>query len=310
MRSRYQYLKVLVVVLILISACKRQSLADEVEDKTAEEPPELAISQFVKEELYETLSFGGTLEAKSQETVYSPISGQMKSVFVDEGTKISQGQKLFVIRPDAEGLEFKDHIVYAPTSGVAVALAIKAGTHVDKNQNLVAIANLSSFKITIYATVDDLPFITKVREVDVLLSPEHTQAVMMKGLVQLVSSTPDVRTKTFPVKIDIPCPSSKACHRVYPGLLARIEIKKNRHMGFKVPFKYIRRQEPHLLIVNADLSTTFVPVKVGQYYGQDIEILEGIDEKTRVVTTFTKMPQEGQKVKIISSVPEDGQKKG
>lgn len=302
---KYQCLFVLVGALIVSSACTRQPALGEAQDKTEDEPPEIVVSEFVKQELYENLSFGGTLEAKSQETLYAPISGQIKKVFVDEGMKIAQGQKLFVIRPDGEGLEFKDHIVYAPSSGNLLALSTKAGTHVERNQNLVAIADLSSFKITIYATVDDLPFLNKVREVEVLLSPERAEALVMKGLVQFVSSAPDIKTKTFPVKIDIPCVSAKSCQRVFPGLLARIEIKKNQHFGFKVPFKYIRRQEPHLLIVKADQTTMFVPVKVGQYYGQDVEILEGITEQTRVVTTFTKMPQEGQKVKIVSSAPED-----
>ena len=80
-----------------------------------------------------------------------------------------------------------------------------------------------------------------------------------------------------------------------------VVIKKYPHIGYRLPYKYLRRQKSHVLVVNEDNTVRFVEVEVGEHYGEDIEILKGVNPKTRIVTSFSTMPVEGQKVKLALS---------
>ena len=297
----------LLALLLLGSACTRQGGKDAEErareEKEEKELPEVIVAQFEKQELFDFLTYSGTLAAKTQDLLYAPLAGQIKEVLVQDGAKVASGDKLAVIKPDGEGYEFRDHVVRAVRSGVVIGLLAKAGTHVDKNQELLAIADLSALKIEVSATLDDLKFLNKDEPVSVILHSANDKPSTLQGIVKFIPGAPDLRTKTFTVSIAIPCQPREHCRNAYPGLLAKVVVKKNPHFGYRVPFKYLRRQKSHILVLKEDNTASFVTVEVGQHYGQDVEILNGIGPQTRVVTSFSKMPQEGQKVKIASPEP-------
>lgn len=290
-----RYFPALIVGILSFSlnlSCTRKSLSD-AEDKDEEEP-EVLVIQLEKQELFDHITFSGTLAARSQETLYAPLAGTVKELNVHDGSKVLKGSKLLVIRPDSEGLEYKNHLVKAFRKGTVLGLLAKTGTHVDRNQELLTLADLSAFKTEISATVDDIHFLKKGQEVEI----EVSLSQKVKGLVKTVPRTPDPKTKTFAIDIEIPCPKEDTCQHIYPGLLGTVVVKKNPHMGYRLPFKYLRRQKSHILVVNEDNTVSFTEVEVGQHYGQDVEILKGITAQTKIVTSFSSMPSEGQKVKI------------
>jgi multidrug efflux pump subunit AcrA (membrane-fusion protein) len=292
------FLFVFVVSCTIYFACTRKSVK-EVSDNS-EEVTEVTVMQIQKEELFDYMSFSGTLAAQSQESVYAPLSGQIRQLAVQEGARVSKGDKLLVIKPDSEGNEYRDHVVKSPRNGVVLGgMSAKEGIHADRNQELMGIADLSSFKTEVSATVEDLNYLKKEQQVDVVLSP-HDKEVKILGVVKSIPRTPDAKTKTFTVRVEIPCTSVEVCHQVYPGLLARVLVKKNPHFGFRLPFKYLRRQKSHILVLNKDSTVSFVEVVVGQHYGDDVEILKGITSETRIVTYYSSMPQEGEKVKVTA----------
>lgn len=292
-----KFIPVLGIVLSMNLACTKK-VVDEAEDADEEEVPEVAVIQLQKEELFDFMSYSTTLAARSQVSVYSPLSGSIRELSIQEGVKVSKGQTLLVIKPDSEGFEINDHIVKAPREGTILGgITAKAGIHIDKNQELLSVADLGAFKAEISATVDDLPFLEKDQKVDVHLSVFQK----VQGVISFIPRTPDAKTKTFAVIVSIPCPTREACADVYAGLLANVVIKKNPHMGYRLAFKYLRRQQSHILVVNEDNTVRFTEVEVGQHYGQDVEILKGVTPQTRIVTSFSTMPQEGQKVKIAAS---------
>lgn len=280
--------------LSLHLACTRKLVGD-LEEDDDDEVPEVAVIQIQKEELFDYMNFSGVLAARSQETLYAPLSGQVREITVQDGTKVSKGKKLLSIKPDSEGNEFRDHMLRASRSGTVINLLAKAGLHVDKNQELLSIADLGAFKTEIAVTLEDLRFLKVGQKVEMTLSSSEK----IEGVIQSLAGTPDIKTKTFNVIVKIPCSKLQTCKDVYPGLLANLSVKKNPHLGYRLPFKYLRRQKSHILVVDKENIVRFVEVEVGQHYGQDVEILKGISSETRIVTSFSTMPQEGQKVKII-----------
>ena len=281
-------------------SCTKKTISDA--ESSDESTPEVAFIQLEKQELFDFLNFSGVLSPKSQESVYASLSGKVRDLHVHDGSMVHKGQHLLSIKPDSEGFEFNVHLVKAPRAGTIFNKLAKIGIHVDKNQELLSIADLSSFRIEVAATADDLPFLKKNELVEIELSPSQK----VKGSIHSLAGVPDPKSKTFTVTIEVPC-SKEACQGVYAGLLANVLVKKNPHMGFRLPFKYLRRQKDHILVVNDNNTVSFVPVKVGQHYGQDVEILSGITPQTKIVTSFSSMPQEGETVKIAkptASTPE------
>ncbi len=286
-------------------ACTRSSVKEAQErareEKEDNELPEVVVRTFEKQELYETLSYSGTISAKQQRSVYAPLPGLVNEIKVPDGGFAKKDQTLLVIKPDAEGLEFRDHVIRAPQDGVVIARFVKTGTHIDRNQELLTVGDLSGLKVEVSATLEDLQHLRKDQNVEVWVYNSQEKEAPLKGVIKFIPGSPDAKTKTFPVSISISCEIKNNCHRAYPGLLARITVKKHPHEGFKIPFKYLRRQKSHLLVAKDDDTATFIEVEVGQHYGQDVEILKGITAQTRIITSFSKMPQEGQKVKLSSA---------
>lgn len=304
-------LKRLTAILLggfLVTSCTKKPLSEASKE---DEVSEVVAVQLKKEELFDFMSFSGTLAAHSQETIYAALSGKIQGLSVQEGLKVSKGQKLMLIKPDSEGYEYRDHVVKASRNGTVLGgMLAKDGIHVDKNQELLNIADLSSFKTELSATVGDLEFLKTGQDVDIILDPSNKDR-KVRGKVGIIPRTPDVKTKTFTVPVTISCKDAHACQSVYPGLLGQVLVKKNPHMGYKLPFKYLRRQGSHVLVLNKDNTVSFKEVVVGQHYGQDVEILSGVTEETRIVTSYSSFPQEGEKVKVLapdasSSEKDDG----
>lgn len=287
----------LFILMSVFSACTLKSLR-EADESGEGDLTEVTVIQLQKEELFDYLSFSGNLVAQSQLSLYAPLAGQIKELAVKEGSKVKKGDKLLVIKPDSEGNEYRDHVMRAPRAGVVLGgMFAKGGIHTDKNQELLVLADLSSFKIEVSATIEDLKYLKKDQKVDVQLSA-YNKDLKVEGLIRSIPRAPDAKTKTFTILVEIPCSEKETCKGVFPGLIARVLVKKEPHMGFKCPFKYLRRQKSHLLVVNDDNTAHFLEVKVGQHYGEDVEILEGITSETRIVTHYSSTPQEGEKVKI------------
>jgi len=77
-------------ILLSINMACTMKIKSENEDTDEDEIPEVEVIQLQKEELFDFMTFSTTLAAHSQVSVYSPLSGHIRKLSVQEGSKVSK----------------------------------------------------------------------------------------------------------------------------------------------------------------------------------------------------------------------------
>lgn len=284
--------------LFAMQGCMRQRVKDK-KDKT----PIVEVVQVEKVELFDNLEFAGTISPIEEKTLYAEVGGVVKKVHVKAGEAVQKGKTLLTLIPDADGLDMREHVLKAPRSGIILGdMPGKTGAHVNKTDPLLTVGDLSAFKIKLAATSKDLPYL-KVRDSVEIRS--FNEEKVFHGNLTFVAKVPDSKTKTFKVTVEVPCKEEDSCTGLYPGLLATVSVKQNPHWGYKVPYKYLRKQKSHLLILKADNTVTYIPVVLGKHYGEDVEIIEGLKAEMEIVSAYSTSPEEGQKVEVLRKEEKD-----
>jgi hypothetical protein len=123
---------------------------------------------------------------------------------------------------------------------------------------------------------------------------------MFMGRVARVSPVLDPATRTAPIEIEIPNPG----FRLKPGMYARVSVKTDeRKEALIVPANAVvdtgGRRGVFLAAENDTVS--FRPVTVGIEDSNQIEILDGISEGDRIVTTGAAGLRDGDRVVYAGS---------
>ncbi|MBI2602551.1 MAG: HlyD family efflux transporter periplasmic adaptor subunit [Deltaproteobacteria bacterium] len=286
-----------IALLALSSACTIRK-ANDIDKVEEENLAEVAITKLEKSELYETLVFGGTLSPITKQALYPSLPGIVKDLFVKEGAKVKKGDRLVSISPDGMGLKYQDHMVVAPFAGTVIDSPVKIGERVEKSTEVMTVADLSSFKTTVYAALDDLTHLKIGQNVDVIVAPGRENEAVMQGTVDHIAVAPDKKSKAFPVTVLIKC-SRLPCSPLHPGTVVTVSSFKDKHWGFKLPVKYLRNNNKQIIILKEDNNVSWIDVRRGKFYGDDVEIFD-LDPTTRIVSSFSRQLKEGEKVKIVS----------
>ena len=110
----------------------------------------------------------------------------------------------------------------------------------------------------------------------------------------------DPATRTAPIEIEIPNPG----FRLKPGMYARVTVTTDeRKDALVVPTNavvdYTGRRG--VFVAAGDSTVTFRPVRVGIEESEQIEILDGVAEGDRVVTTGAAALRDGDRVLLAGS---------
>jgi multidrug efflux pump subunit AcrA (membrane-fusion protein) len=277
--------KLITFVILLLVGCQTTPSEESIFEK---KPVIGEVEQFAVEELYEAIAFAGTVKAKQETLLYAPLAGTVKQHFVEAGQVVEAGQEILSISPDSLGLEFRVNVLKAPISGTLISIEFEPAEHVDANKEIATIADLSQLVVDIYATQGDLPFLYLGDELRVSVAGEETT-----GKILRIAQRADRDSRAYPVRISL---------QVHPsirfGSFVRVFAKKNLRKGIRVPLSYLRRGQTTLIVLDDEDKARWVAVKVGQVFGDRVEILEGIDENSRVIGSFSRMPEEGEKIQI------------
>jgi multidrug efflux pump subunit AcrA (membrane-fusion protein) len=275
--------RLIAVAILLLSACQTAPS----QESSAEKKPVVAeIKKFAKEELYGKIIFAGTVKAKQETHLYAPLAGTVEQQFVEEGESVEKGRKILSIRPDSRGLEFQPNVLKAAVSGTLISVEREATEHVNANEEIATIADLSQLVVDIHASQSDLPFLHVGNELLVVVAGEETV-----GKILRIAQRADRESRAFPVRIALQADPS-----IRLGAFARITAKKNLRQGIRVPLSYLQRSQTALIVLDRQDQAHWTDVKVGQVFGDKIEILEGIDENSRVIGGFSRQPEEGEQI--------------
>jgi len=180
--------------------------------------------------------------------------------------------------------------VTAPFSGIVTEKRIDAGSMAVPGVPIVMMEDPRRYRIEASVPETFLPLLKVGARVEVVLdsAPGKTIPAAISEVVPLV----DPSTRTFTAKADIRGPGLRT------GLYGRIRIGAGTGTVLAVPRRALSRAGGYegLFVVTPDNTARLVLVTTGAAYGDDVEVLSGIEPGTRIAVSPVERLVDGARV--------------
>jgi RND family efflux transporter MFP subunit len=192
--------------------------------------------------------------------------------------------------------------IISPVNGFVARRAVDPGAFVGNNAPVVDVVDISRVRLVVNVIEKDLNQLQPGDEtrVEVDAFPGET----FTGRIARVAPVLDPQTRTAPIEIEIP----NGDFRLKPGMYARISITTDeRKDTLVVPANAVVDYSGRrgVFIANEDSTVAFRAVRLGIEEAAQTEVLDGLDEGERVVTTGAAALQDGATV-VISGQNQQG----
>ncbi len=189
----------------------------------------------------------------------------------------------------------KDTQIRSPISGVVVERNVEIGQSVAPGAPLLRILDQSTLKADI-----DLPesdFARIAAGTPAVIQVDAFQGQLFSGKVVLVNPMVDRKTRTFRVRIESPNPTAK----LVDGMFVRVQLSAAQRTALAVERDALNRLPGsgtfYVFIVDEDKAVKRT-VKTGVVGDQYAEVLEGLSEGEKVVTSGAGRLRSGVRVNI------------
>ena len=188
-------------------------------------------------------------------------------------------------------------ILTSPISGIVTARNYDEGDMYAMAQPLFVVQNITPVKMLINISENNYSKIKKGMEVEILADafPGET----FKGKVNLVYPTIDSRSHTFPVEIIVDNKDEK----LRPGMFTRVTVNYGTNYRVVIPdnavLKQVGADEKYVYVLNEDNTVSYTPVKLGVRMGDRYEVISGLNDGAKVVTSGQTRLKNNIKVDIV-----------
>jgi membrane fusion protein, multidrug efflux system len=198
-----------------------------------------------------------------------------------------------------EQLESFKHI-YAPFSGVItkrntdIGALINAGNS-GSNQELFVLAQINPIRV--YVDVPEIYAPTVRPGLPATIELSSLPGQHFSGNVVRTADAIDPVTRTLRTEIDVPNRDGK----LFPGSYAQVHFGvKVTAVRMSVPVNALlfRAEGPRAAVVGPDGKVHLKPVTIGQDYGNDVEILGGLEAGDSIILNPSDSLEEGQAVRV------------
>jgi RND family efflux transporter MFP subunit len=173
-------------------------------------------------------------------------------------------------------------VVVSPVNGFVARRAADPGAFVSQNAPVVDVVDIGNVRLVVNVVEKDLKVVQVGDATDVEVDAYPGES--FTGRIARISPVLDPATRTFPIEIEIP----NSSFRLKPGMYARVGITtEQKPSALVVPANALVDigGERGVLLAQADNTAAFREVEVGIEEDQRVEILSGLEEGDRVVTT-------------------------
>lgn len=190
-------------------------------------------------------------------------------------------------------------VIVSPVNGFVARRAADAGAYVSQNAPVADVVDISLVRLIANVVEKDLRRVEQGEparvEVDAL--PGETFA----GRVARVAPVLDPATRTAQIEVEIPNPG----HRLKPGMYARVHLTiEQRSNALTVPSNALVNIEGRRGVFLAENNTAaFRPVDVGIEEPARVEVLSGVKDNDRVITTGAAALQNGDRIVVPGQAP-------
>ncbi|WP_156478580.1 efflux RND transporter periplasmic adaptor subunit [Anaerosporomusa subterranea] len=182
----------------------------------------------------------------------------------------------------------------ANANGVVAEVSAEVGQVVAAGQKVITLVQDGEMEIEINVPENRLDELQKAQ--DLTVNFWALKDVTVKGKVREIAPMADKAARTYKVRISL----AEAAPQVKLGMTAKVAVApKNGKVLAYIPLSaiYHSGDTPSVWVVK-DHAVTLVPVRVGRFADNKVEIQEGLENGAVVVTAGVHKLQEGEKVRI------------
>jgi multidrug efflux pump subunit AcrA (membrane-fusion protein) len=191
--------------------------------------------------------------------------------------------------------EARSYLAYAtvrsPINGKVVSKMIDTGNLVAPGTPILALADESVFRL--YVSVEE-SLHSVIRAGDPV-GIQFASGKVLQSKVDRVVPDVDPKTRTFIVKVLIPSQASG----IQPGMFGRATFQLPGQKALLIPARALltKGQVEMVFVVTPEQFCQMRLVKVGKHYGNDVEILSGLESGEKIILEDVQKAVDGAKVK-------------
>ena len=314
------------ISLLIAGAC---SSKDKAEEKKSEEVTVVKTEVVNEREVNQIGNYTATVDPELINNISSAAPLRIKQILVDEGMRVSAGQKL-VVMDDVNSTSYQlqvdnaqavdqmetqlinaknalaaaertlrnaneNTVLTSPISGVVTARNYDPGDMTGALP-ILTVARVNPVKVVINVTESELSRIK--RGMPALVSFDTYGEETFNGTVSLISPTVDQATRTFGVEITLANNDGK----ILPGMFGRVQLNLGKEMRVVVPDVAVVKQQGsgnhYVYTYHKDGTVSYDQVELGQRLGDSYELISGVEPGAEVVISGQTRLANGAKVKV------------
>jgi multidrug efflux pump subunit AcrA (membrane-fusion protein) len=242
----------------------------------------------------EKIHASANIQADSEITIYSKVSGKIAKNLVQMASAVQPGQAVAVVNRDEVGYDYMPFEVKSDAKGVVVRILQNPGATVNPSMPLMTLVDIDTVKAVAAVDEKKIRFIKldQAARVNVEAYPGETFAARVTNISPVCNQV----NRTVEVELSIP----NAGHRVKPGMYAEVEWIASQRSALVVPILSVveRAGQKYVFLVGDGLAL-INQVTVGAVVGDVTEILSGLKGDERVVTTGAGQLNDKDKIKVV-----------
>lgn len=202
-------------------------------------------------------------------------------------------------RLDELRITLTNTVIVSPVDGFVARRAADQGAYVSPNAPVVDVVDIRRVRLVANVVEKDLRRVTEGKPATVAVDafPGET----FTGRIARVAPVLDPTTRTAQIEVEIPNPG----YRMKPGMYARVSVTTEaRPNAVVVPRNaVINLDGKRGVFVATDQVASFRPLEFGIEDARHLEILSGISEGEKVVTTGAAALRDGDRILLAGAAP-------
>jgi len=169
--------------------------------------------------------------------------------------------------------QFDRTVLRAPYSGVVVERHVEPGETVNPGQPIMTGYGLGELRVTAQVPQSLIGGLRQYRSAQVILLEDGQLLEVSKITIHPFANP---QNHSFPVRLDLPVTDNK----LYPGMLVKVALTIGSTERLLLPQQALvsRSEVNAVYVIAADGKLAFRQVRPGNRYGEQVEILAGLDE--------------------------------
>jgi RND family efflux transporter MFP subunit len=209
-------------------------------------------------------------------------------------------------RLDELKITLSNTIILSPVDGFVGRRNLDQGAFAGANTPILSVVDISTVRLITNLVEKDFKRVAP--GVEAVIDVDAFPGEQFSGKVSRVAPVFDAATRTASMEIEVPNPG----YRLKPGMFARVKLTAERRPdALTVPRNAVVDSDGRRGVFLIDgQSAKFQAVRTGLQDNERIEILEGLAEGTRVITTGALALREGDRITPMNMPGQRGGRQG